>query len=476
MSDDSILKAKKTYIETGRLNRNLINKEVAISWYKCKLQNMLPNDSIKIHGNKISNHFSPQFLAYIDSIISENYQYILVNTSLQKCSSRIADPKISLMDSIDDLAIGTNAGYIAFKTQITQTVIPEEHYLDCMSSYYSTGILITNNDKLQGVLLLLSDVKPNEYDLLRLREYLTKYNNRADVDVINEIQLGKDEFSIDIKSIFAYPQDYYEHFLKNIEKLEQSALPILIRGDSGSGKSTLSLYFALKKSEKPIVVNLFDTIPIFHKPFIERALYQNDTLVIEDIQEISQDVLSLLTVYNDELTSFISSDKPFKYKCLNLILSIDYNRFEKIKNTTKGKQIERLINKLRINTVNLVNTNAFKSNYALLVDAILIRNNIKANDAVYSKLKYLCSKMTFKEIQESIDKSILTGNIDANRMLLGLTLDHVEKIESLESFEKKYILKIYELLEENMSATADALKIGRSTLYRKLEKYQNDTL
>lgn len=476
MSDASILNAKKTYIETGRLNRNLINKEVAISWYKCKLQNMLPNDPIKIQGNKINSHFSVKFMAYLDSIISEKYQYILVNTSLQKCSSRIVDTKISMMDSIDDLAIGTNAGYIAFKTQLLQTVTPDEHYLECMTSYYSTGLLITNNDKLQGVLLLLSDTKPNEYDLLKIREYLTKYNKREDVEVINESISENDDLKIELSTIFAYPEDYFRHFNKSIEKLEHSALPILIRGDSGSGKSTLSLYFALKKSQNPVIVNLLDTIPIIHKAFIEKALYQNETLVIENIQEISQDAISLLTVYNDELTSYISSDKPFKYKCLNLILSIDYNRFENIKDTTKGKQIDKLVNKLKINTVNLVNTNAFESDYTLLVDAILERNSLKAKDAVYSKLKYFCGNKTFKQIQESIEKSVLSGSIDANRMLTNLEFDHDDKIDSLEVFEKKYILKIYELLEENMSATADALKIGRSTLYRKLEKYQNDTL
>lgn len=476
MIDQSIKNAKQSYIESGRLNRNLINKEVAISWYKCKLQNMKLDSRIKILGTKINNHFDNKFISFIDSIVPVSYQYILVNTSLQKCSARISDQNLSDMDSIDDLSIGTNGGYLSFKTLVNQTVSLEEHYLQCMTPYYSSGQLIMNQDKLLGVLMLLSEMKPNEYDLIRIREKLESYNNRADLDITNTNIDSLIESKIELSSLFAYPEEYYQVFKKNIEKMERSTLPILIKGSKGSGKSTLAHYLALKKDNNFVSLNLNDIDLVLQKSILECSLYQNETVIIDNLQDVSQETLVLLTVYNDEITASIASDKPFKYKCLNLILTIDYNELENVSNTTHGKQLERLINKLSLNTVNLVNTSLFLDNPIPLIDAILNRNQLKANDLVKAKLKLLCKKMNFKEIQSTIAKSVIQGHVNDQNTIVNIVLNLPESIETLEANEKNYVLKIYDLLEENMSATAEVLKIGRSTLYRKLNKYQNDTI
>jgi len=474
MNDTSIKNAKKIYIETGRLNRNLINKEVAISWYKCKLQNIKLEDPIKTTGMKINNYFDSKFISFIDSIVPLNYQYILVNINLHKCSSRLDDSLLIQMDSIDDLAIGTNGGYLTYKTLTNQTVSLDEHYLDCLSIYHSSGILINNHDKLQGILMLLSETKPNEYDLVRVREKLMNYNNREDVDVLNRNSELSRDTQIELSSIFAYPDSYFEIFKKTIEKLEQSTLPILIKGDKGSGKSTLGLYFALKKGANYLNLNLVDIIKEHQKAIIYSALSQNETVIIDNLQDISHEALMLLTVYNDEAIALITKEKSSKYKCLNLILSIDYTNFLTIKNTSKGKQIDKLINKLIVNTVNLVNLCTF-CDEPTLIDAILHRNHIKGNDVVKAKLKYLSTKLNFKEIQNSIEISIVKGNLDDDNMLIDIPVEIKETIETLEEYEKNYVLNVYHMLNKNMTATSDALNIGRSTLYRKLEKYQNDT-
>lgn len=474
MNETSIKNAKKIYIETGRLNRNLINKEVAISWYKCKLQNIKLEDSIKVTGMIINNYFDNKFISFIDSIVPMNYQYILVNINLQKCSSRIDDPMLINMDSIDDLAIGTNGGYITYKTLSNQTISLDEHYLDCLTLYHTSGIMINNNDKLQGVLMLLSEIKPNEYDLIRIKEKLMNYNNRVDVDVLNRNSDLNRDTHIELSDFFAYPGDYFQLFEKTIEKLQQGTLPILIKGDKGSGKSTLGLYFALKKGINYLNLNLNDITKEHQKTAINNALFQNETVIVDNLQEISYDALALLTVYNDEIIAYITKEKSSKYKCLNLILTIDYTTFLTIKNTSKGKLIDKLTSKLIVSTVNLVNTDVFHDD-PTLIEAILHRNHIKGNDIVKTKLKYLSTKVSFKEIQNSIEISIVKGNLDSNNMLFDIPVEIQEKIETLEEYEKKYVLNVYHMLDKNMTATSDALNIGRSTLYRKLEKYQNDT-
>ena len=112
MTNAAVKDAKDVYITTGRLNRNIISKEISISWYKCKLQNLNPKDSIRIVGEKPTINFDTKFLNYVDTIVPIYYDYILVNMSLQKCSSRIHLTNLGGMDTIDDLAIGTNGGYL----------------------------------------------------------------------------------------------------------------------------------------------------------------------------------------------------------------------------------------------------------------------------------------------------------------------------------------------------------------------------
>ncbi len=476
MTNAAVKDAKDTYIKTGRLNRNIISKEISISWYKCKLQNVNPRDAIKHTGEKPSINFEAKFITYIDSIVPQYFDYILVNMSLQKCSSRMQLTHLDEMDTIDDLAIGTNGGYLAYKTQYNQLVSLDEHYLECLSGYYSYGIIVSNRERILGVLMLLSSDKPNEYDIVKIKDKLMQYNDKA--EPLSYVTSGDDIPEKEVKHFFAYPDSYMKEFELIVSKISDNALPLLIRGDQGSGKSTLARFMAEKENSLPYTISLSDTPKIMQKQYIEYGLSQFETVIIESIENAEAEVLGLLTVYTEELLTGKYREKDSIRRCSNLIMTTAYTDFigeKKALSEQKIKQLTKFTNKLKLNTVNLVNTTAFISQMDVLVEVILIKNGVSASDTFKTKLSDYIRNHTFKEVQHMIEISIDRAQFDDSDLLVNFPVSITDTILDLETYEKEYILRIYKLLDNNMTATAGILNIGRSTLYRKLEKYQNET-
>lgn len=477
MTNAAVKDAKEVYITTGRLNRNIISKEISISWYKCKLQNLNPKDNFKIIGEKPSINFDPKFLSYVDSTVPQYFDYILVNMSLQKCSSRMILSNLIDMDTIDDLAIGTNGGYLSYKTQTNQLVSLDEHYLDCLSGFYSYGIIISHGEKILGVLMLLSKDKPNEYDIVKLKEKLLIYYEKS--EVMSSEQSVSNLKKQNISQLFAYPENYMADFKQIVDKVSGNLLPVLIRGSQGSGKSTLARLLSSKNSKLPFILSLNDTSRILQKTYLEYGLSQFDTVIVESLEYASPEILSLLTVYTEQSILGKNRELDSNYKCFKLILTTAYKTDEQDEITLSMqvvKQLEKIVERLRLNAVNLVNTNYFVDQLEELVDSILRKNGVEASDVYRSKLIEYSRGKSFKSVQQIIDISIDELHSDDIKILTNFPASISESILELDLYEKAYIMKIYELLDNNMTATANALNIGRSTLYRKLEKYQNETL
>jgi len=476
MTNVAVKDAKDVYITTGRLNRNIISKEISISWYKCKLQNLNPKDSIKIVGEKPTINFDTKFITYVDTIVPIYFDYILVNMSLQKCSSRIQLTNLVEMDTIDDLAIGTNGGYLTYKTQSNQLVSQDEHYLDCLSDKYSYGIMISHGEKMLGVLMLMSKEKPNEYDIAKIREKLVQYYSKSEVTTSETILSNVPDQNI--RHFFAYPERFMVEFEQSLDKIGNNTLPILIRGSRGSGKSTLARLISEKKNKMPYIISLNDTPRILQKSLIENGLSHFDTVIIESLEKADPEAIGLLTVYTEEILLGKYKDKVDNYKCSTLILTTAYglkNQCEIAMSSQQEKQLVKYIDRLKLNTVNLLNTSDFNSEMKELIVAMLNKNGVSATDAYKTKLIEYSRDRSFKTVQQIIELSIDEEQSLNPKILSNFPTSISETILDLETYEKEYILKIYSLLDNNMTATASILNIGRSTLYRKLEKYQNDT-
>ncbi len=478
MIDISVKEAKKTYIETGRLNRNIIDKEVSISWYKCKLQNMLPKDNFRITNEEIKNPFDTKFIHYVDSIILDHFQFIIANKSLQVCSKRINDQKLKNIQSIDDLCIGTNGGYISQKIHLSHQVKYEEHYLDLLSSYCTCGIVLTDNNKIFGTLMIISELKIEEYEVAKINDLLAKYYAKEEFDVIENRSESIDNNELQLANIFAYPTQYFNEFSSKLSKIVNMGLPIVIKGEQGTGKSSLASYFVLKRNQTHSVVILSNSNKTIHRQLIEAALFHNETVVLENIDCISEDSAQLLTVYSELFLSKNSTSKYSNYRCSMLIMTT-INSYENTETfNINNRAIIKLLEKLSMSTVNLVNSNYFMNDIDEIIEKISRRYPYKMSQSFRNQvLSDLVSK-NYKNTVENIEIS-MNNHVNNESKILLFHVNDVKQIpKTLEQIEFEHIKTVYEMMDYNIAATADVLEIGRTTLYRKLEKmkvFQNET-
>lgn len=462
----SISEAKKVYVETGRLNRNVISKEISISWYKCKLQNLSPDMHLKSCGHHPDRSFEEQFEKYIESIVPDPYQYVLANHRLETVSSRLIDQDLLNMDTIDDLYIGTNGGYIAYKTDQTYTVSEDEHYLDLFNQYFTTGILIKKASNIIGILMLISEEMPTAYALNNLSLKINAFNDKS-------LQILKSNHSMKylLSDFLIYPDAYLSTIKEQIEKIELSSHPILIEGSLGSGKTSLAWYLGLKNCI-PVTLSLKELPKSLHKQVIETALYQNDTVIIEDLHVTTDESIGLLIAYTEEKYKEKNTQNSFKYKCKSLILTMVNTNFD----ITKYAQCwQNLMSRLNLRRIVLKNLSEFPLDTHTIVTQFIKRTNLDATDVYVEKLVHQIKNETFSALNEAINLSQSFIVNQAQPILDYLPSNEQSQLQTLEQNEKTYLLKIYHLMDQNVTATAEVLNIGRATLYRKLEKYHNET-
>ena len=474
----SVKEAKKTYVETGRLNRNIIDKEVAISWYKCKLQNMQPSDKFKIYNEDVKNPFDSKFLNYVDSIVSDHYQYVIANKSLQVCAKRIEDQQLSKIQSIDDLTIGTNGGYISQKNHSIHQVYYEEHYLEILTKYCTCGINLADETKTYGTLMLISSVKIDEYETFKLNDQLAKYYNKEEYDVINDRKIENTSNKVNINDVLAFPENYLEEFVIKLGKITKMGIPIVIRGDKGTGKTTLASYLLLNTSGSKYTVTLSNANKRICSQLIENALFHNDTVLIENVEYISEDAIQLLTVYTDSILNKESHEKYSNYKCFGLILTTVNTKQSDRDIPLQSRLLSKLLDKFAMSTVNLVNSTVFASDYSEIVDKISKRYPYEMTSNFRNQVKVDLETKNFKDSITNIEISMNNvKNIESKALIFHVN-DSKEIPKTLQEVEFEHIEKVYQMMEKNIAATADVLEIGRTTLYRKLEKmkvYQNET-
>lgn len=478
MSDISVKDAKKTYIETGRLNRNIIDKEVSISWYKCKLQNMSPKDNFRIINEEIKNPFDAKFINYIDSIILDHFQFIIANKSLQVCSKRITDQKLKSIQSIDDLCIGTNGGYISQKIHLSHQVKYDEHYLDLLSSYCTCGIVLTDSIKTFGTLMIISELKIEEYEVAKINELLSKYYAKEEFDVVEYRSENLDNNELHLSNMLAYPTVYFDEFSSKLSKIVKMGLPIVIKGEKGTGKSILASYLLLKSNLTHSVVILSNSNKTIHRQLIEAALFHNETVVLENIEYISDDSAQLLTAYSELILTKGKHSKYSNYKCSTLIMTtVNIDDNSEIYNIN-NRVVFKLLEKLSMSTVNLVNSNYFMDDIDELIDKISKRYPYKMSQSFRNHVLSDLVTLNYKTTVENIEIS-MNNHVNNESKILLFHVNDVKQIpKTLEQIEYEHIKSIYEMMDHNIAATADVLEIGRTTLYRKLEKmkvFQNET-
>jgi DNA-binding NtrC family response regulator len=145
-----------------------------------------------------------------------------------------------------------------------------------------------------------------------------------------------------------------------------------------------------------------------------------------------------------------------------------------------GKFREDLFYRLNVVNINIPPLRERTGDIPLLVDyfirkycTTMNKPPIPIDDAALQRLVEYTFPGNIRELENMIERAIVIGNgkkISLKDLPLGKDLLD-NSIESLDDFEKTFILQILNKYSWNITRTAKALKVDRVTLYNKIKKY-----
>ena len=457
MNLSKVEEAKKKFIKTGRLNRNIIRDEISISWYKCRLNQLLPTSEIICHEEEVwrvenqpFKNYAQALKHYLEPIVDAKYEYLIADQEGNVFERRATSGILNSITNIDELHLGTNGGALALKLGLYQIVSTEEHYLDALKNDFTIGLPLKEENEVIGVVLLKSTIRPSEYEINQFRERLLQYNAEEKVEVKRE------EVGICLSEAFILPKDAFEGLENRVRQLMKMDRPIVIHGESGTGKTTLAWHIVREKNLWPCVFSAQDIPKQYHEIELKRVLSRNEAVIIEDYDVLDDKAITILTVYTENILRGVNGTKTSDYKAKTVIMTT-VNSLEE--QSMRRLALQKLNNRLALQCITLPNLSDFKKEASELVEKLLCRLG-KEETQEKERLTKAAYRHSFKTLCEIIEEN-------AYDKICG-----IEKVDTLALHEHKYIMAVYEMMDENISATADALQIGRSTLYRKLEKHQ----
>ena len=470
MKNIQVREAKKMFIKTGRLNKKVISQTISNSWYRCYIAHLDPKLEIQSEINvENSQKYDQKLFDFVHKIMGDHIVFSICNHKGKIIGTNATSGIMSKINNVDELYIGTNAGAISVKTERLSRVALEEHYLDQLSHLYSYAVPIKVDKQVIAYVFLITEIEQNDIELMRLEEKLKHYKKAHEENAIEHETV---ESLLDFDDFFSTTPSYKAEILEFIKKTGSIRLPILILGTSGSGKSTLSAYLASLYGENFTNIDALNVPEPMQYNAIISALYHNRTVIVENIEYCSEKTMSLLTVYTEEKFIKKIDDKYSKFKCSNIILTtINSDKIAVKKLISASRLVERIVQ----NSFVMKNLYDFKEESCKLVNNMLSRYDVEFSDDYLEGLVKLGDKQSFKDIILTVKNTRLNSPSVNSYNRLYLPKIEEDKLMSLEELEADYIRKILGKVEYNISLAAEILKISRSTLYRKIDKYKIET-
>ncbi len=470
MIKEDIRKSKLNYINTNRLNRKVISNKIAMSWYKCKMNNLMIYDDPKISHvkSKFSFHFDIKSLLQKMAIQNLNFYFIdLEGTVIEKI---VYDKSLNLISQFRVENCGTTAAELFISDRETHEVIYEEHYLDYFVDFCSYSLPVRQYDNVIGGLIIFSKEKLP----INIIELFNKKINQMTQSVKTEMVEEKETViasPLMFDNMLWLTEEEQEGLQKQISYVMSTHRPIIIYGPKQSGKRIIAQYIASQFMKSFIIIDALDILPELLDQVYKEAMSHYDTIIITNFEHLSSEIIKLLTVNNYEKRNKKNNQKSSEYKDLNYILTTGLTDSEL---REKSHIVRRLLDYIGDNTVYAVNTvNRIESLED--AEAYLKRFHYQFTKEYKYKLLELSKQKSISELNEVIKESVVLSTFDSTIGAKSLPDIKEEGIMTLAEIEKQHLLETYEKMEHNMTLTAQVLGIGRSTLYRKLELYQNET-
>lgn len=288
------------------------------------------------------------------------------------------------------------------------------------------------------------------------------------------------------------------HFAKEIA---DSKSTILITGESGTGKEILaqSIHNYSSRRDKPFVAINSGAIP---KSLIESELFgyeegaftgakkegrpgkfeiaHRGTIFLDEIGEMPYDMQTrLLRVIEEGAVSRIGGLDQ-KVVDVRIIAASNRDLNEEVQ---KGNFRKDLFYRLNVLPIRIPPLRERKDDIPLLIDYFMekISNRLNKKKVFISQQK-LDELMEYswpgnvRELENFIELSINLGYIpegeeDEDGLQFSELREYKYENLLLDYMEKKHIIKVLKIFSCNITKSAEALGIGRNTLYRKMDKY-----
>jgi len=293
-------------------------------------------------------------------------------------------------------------------------------------------------------------------------------------------------------------------FLNAVEfakKVADSKSTVLIMGESGTGKEIFAQAiqnYSNRSDEAFIAINC-GAIP---KNLIESELFgyeegaftgakrsgqpgkfeiaDGGTVFLDEIGEMPLDMQTrLLRVIEESTVSRIGSPVELPVN-VRIIAATNKDLIEEVR---KGNFRKDLFYRLNVLPIKLPSLRERREDVPDLVDYFMTRISRKLNKSPVelpeSYMDYLMSYNwpgNIRELENLVELIINTETIPAYENVPQVKVNHEKKFElvslnSLDEIEKAHIVSVLKHFSGNISSAAKVLKIGRNTLYRKIQKH-----
>lgn len=486
--NDKIQEARLLFKRKGIMRREFIRNEIAISWARSQVYNVNCENvnTCKFKGVK-KLEISDEYLNKIENLDA----VVLVNEKGEILKYYLKSEKMIYKQlSFSETEIGTNGIALSLSSEKMIFVSGYEHYHQIFFDKISIGIPFEQDGKKYAVGLILSKTDENNLDQKEIFQEFSEmifYKNSIDskeekckkISEIDEFFIGHSEELLAFKAKV--------NGLKNMDN------NIFLNGKKGSGKEIVARiihdassrknqnFYTLYCDKLPTDVLINEVLKNFEEILVSGDTSRYGTVYCEGFEALSlksQEVLIRLLeskpVNSNGLES--SVENGFRY--------IFSSELELDKLEGESLVYRKLLNRIKVFTVRIPLLSEIREDLPLLItDRILkyskqlLLDPIVFSDELMTELIRYDWPGNYREFDKVVEQIIHKGRhekiIDlsyAPKQLRKNTLDD-DMIEPLENVERKEILKALIIMDYNIALTAKALGIGRSTLYRKLEKY-----
>lgn len=284
-----------------------------------------------------------------------------------------------------------------------------------------------------------------------------------------------------------------------IDKVAPARIPVLITGDSGAGKDVVARMIHERSgcASHPLIIKNCASL---QKELARSELFghmkgsftgatdsreglmayaHDSTLFLDEIGELPLGVQASLLRVLETQTFRRVGEKEEKKVNVRLLFATNRNLAEEVEH---GRFNEAFLHRINAFNIEIPSLKERKEDLPLLVDYFLMQlspdqSSYKIVESAMNCILRYPWPGNVRELRNVIERSIILAenNIITERCLpreLVMVAEETEASLSLESVEKKHILKILQFHDGNRQKSAETLGVSRKTLYRKLTKYE----